>query len=129
MTIDDRTNGMLSEHELREYKFPTEALTLTLSPEDRGKTPLAIVACGSFSPLSYLHLRLFEMAKDWAKQSGQYAVVGLYISPVGDGYGKKDLAPAVDRVNMCKLGTSSSNIMVDNWEGLQSKYQVTAQVR
>ncbi|KAI8840227.1 hypothetical protein BC829DRAFT_426080 [Chytridium lagenaria] len=31
---------------------------------DESKTPLVLVACGSYSPVTYLHLRMFEMAKD-----------------------------------------------------------------
>ena len=55
------------------------------------------------------------------------------LSPVGDAYKKKGLAPAKDRIKMCELATNTPDqktkfIMVDTWEGLQSKYQPTAQV-
>ena len=41
-----------------------------------------IVACGSFSPPTYLHLRMFEMAKDQILEEGQYEILGGYYSPV-----------------------------------------------
>jgi nicotinamide mononucleotide adenylyltransferase len=76
---------------------------------------------------------MFEMAKDWARKSTNYVVVGAYLSPVGDAYQKKGLAPAAHRVRMCQLATNSADqkskfIMVDQWEALQSQYQPTAQV-
>jgi nicotinamide mononucleotide adenylyltransferase len=43
---------------------------------------LVIVACGSFSPPTYLHLRMFEMAKDQILEEGQYEILGGYYSPV-----------------------------------------------
>jgi nicotinamide mononucleotide adenylyltransferase len=76
---------------------------------------------------------MFEMAKDWARKNTNYVVVGAYLSPVGDAYKKKGLAPAADRVRMCELATNTAGqkskfIMVDDWEALQSQYQPTAHV-
>jgi nicotinamide mononucleotide adenylyltransferase len=76
---------------------------------------------------------MFEMAKDWARKNTNYVVVGAYLSPVGDAYKKKGLAPAIQRVRMCELATNTADqkskfIMVDPWEALQSRYQPTAQV-
>jgi nicotinamide mononucleotide adenylyltransferase len=53
------------------------------------------------------------------------------LSPVGDAYKKKGLAPARDRVHMCELATDTQDqrskfIMVDPWEALQKEYQPTA---
>lgn len=55
------------------------------------KTPVVLVACGSFSPVTYLHLRMFEMARDFIKQSTDFEVVGGYLSPVNDEYKKPGL--------------------------------------
>ena len=52
------------------------------------KTPLLLVACGSFSPITYLHLRMFEMAADYAKYNTEFEVIGGYLSPVSDAYRK-----------------------------------------
>jgi nicotinamide mononucleotide adenylyltransferase len=141
------SNGLTSLHELRNYALPTNALTTKLGEKDRGRIPLACVACGSFSPPTYrnpaplsvfaadqtVHLRMFEMAKDWARKNTNYVVVGAYLSPVGDAYKKKGLAPAAHRVRMCELATNTADqkskfIMVDAWEALQSQYQPTAHV-
>jgi nicotinamide mononucleotide adenylyltransferase len=107
---------------LLEYTFPNDKLKPRngVAP---GRVPAVIVACGSFNPVTFLHLRLFECARDCLHHSSQYQVVGAYFSPVNDKYAKKDLLPAVHRVAMCQLGASSSDwIMTDPWETLQSEY-------
>ncbi|KAJ2517538.1 Nicotinamide/nicotinic acid mononucleotide adenylyltransferase 1 [Coemansia sp. RSA 1939] len=93
------------------YSFPTHKLAKSM--QDSSKTPLVLVACGSYSPVTYLHLRMFG-----------------YFSPVSDYYQKEGLAPAVHRVRMCELATETSStwLMVDSWEALQPSYQRTAVV-
>ena len=49
---------------------------------DESKIPIVIVACGSFSPPTYLHLRMFEMAKDEVVESQTYEIMAGYYSPV-----------------------------------------------
>jgi nicotinamide mononucleotide adenylyltransferase len=97
---------------------------------DESKTPLVIVACGSFSPPTYLHLRIFEMAKDQVIESGKYELLAGYYSPVSDHYRKAGLAPARHRVRMCELAVEKTStwLMVDAWESLQDEYQRTAVV-
>ncbi|KAI8867305.1 Nucleotidylyl transferase [Ramicandelaber brevisporus] len=109
-----------------DYQFCTAKLSTALKDESR--TPVVLVACGSFSPLTYLHLRIFEMARDYFNDPirTEYELIGGYFSPVSDGYGKEGLAPAIHRVNMCKLATETSDwVMVDDWEALQPTYQRT----
>ena len=51
------------------------------------------------------------------------------MSPVNDAYQKKGLAPAQQRVEMCKLAAESSDIvMVDSWEAQQPTYQRSLKV-
>lgn len=57
------------------YVFPTHRLK-QCAP---GKVPLVIVACGSFSPVTLLHLRMFPMALDHAKNTGMSRIT----SPTG----------------------------------------------
>ncbi|EIW65759.1 hypothetical protein TREMEDRAFT_35987, partial [Tremella mesenterica DSM 1558] len=97
---------------------------------DESKIPLVIVACGSFSPPTYLHLRMFEMAKDEILESGTYEIMAGYYSPVSSYYKKAGLAPAIHRVRMCELGVehTSTWLMVDPWEAGQPEYQRTAVV-
>ncbi|KAG5416876.1 NMA1 [Candida metapsilosis] len=114
--------------ELNEYSFPTHRLATTLT--DESKSPLVIVACGSYSPITYLHLRMFEMALDAVIEQTRFEVIGGYYSPVSSNYKKQGLAPAHHRVRMCELACerTSSWLMVDAWESLQPKYTRTALV-
>jgi hypothetical protein len=84
----------ISSNEPVPYTFPTDRLRLTLN--DPTKTPLCVVACGSFSPVTYMHLRMFEMAMDHSPQKN-FEIVGGYLSPVGDAYKKRGLASAKHR--------------------------------
>ena len=65
--------------------------------QDPTKTPLLLVACGSFSPITFLHLRMFVMAADYVKFSTEFEIVGGYLSPVSDAYRKAGLASADHR--------------------------------
>ena len=60
------------------------------------------MACGSFSPPTMLHLRIFEDAKTALNASGKYTVIGGYLSPVHIDYGKKSLVENFHRVNLVK---------------------------
>ena len=43
--------------DLASYAFPANKLKRIM--DDGSKTPLLLIACGSFSPITYLHLRMF----------------------------------------------------------------------
>ena len=77
------------------YAFPNHRLNRVL--RDPSKTPIVLVACGSFSPVTYLHLRMFEMARDYVRHSTDYEIVGGYLSPVSDQYKKPGLLAAEHR--------------------------------
>ncbi|KAK6352532.1 hypothetical protein TWF730_009356 [Orbilia blumenaviensis] len=110
------------------YEFPTARLRDTLT--DPSKTPLALVACGSFSPITHLHLRIFEMASDYCKLDTDFEVMGGYLSAVSDAYKKQGLAPAKHRVHMCQVACeqTSSWLQVDTWEPFCPEYLPTAKV-
>ena len=78
-----------------DYTFPFHRLNRTLRNPD--KQPIVLVACGSFSPVTYLHLRKFEMAKDYVRQNTDFEIVGGYLSPVSDQYKKPGLLAANHR--------------------------------
>ncbi|KAI1380318.1 Nucleotidylyl transferase [Hypoxylon crocopeplum] len=113
---------------LDNYRFPAHRLQQRQTDPDR--IPLVLVACGSFSPITYLHLRMFEMANDYARINTQYEVVGGYLSPVSDAYKKAGLAESRHRVRMCEVAAeeTSSWLMVDPWEAIQPDYMPTAKV-
>ena len=56
------------------YLFPRRKLRTSLN--DPSRTPLVLVACGSFSPPTFLHLRMFEIAADYVRDNTQFEVVG-----------------------------------------------------
>lgn len=121
------------------YAFPTHKLCLA-GPDTNAamhmrrmgqirKTPLVIVACGSYSPITYLHLRMFEMARDHIRDHDKYTVVGGYFSPVSDAYSKPGLCAQHHRIHMCTLATNDSEwLMVDSWEARQKTFVRTASV-
>lgn len=127
--LEEVPHGIVRQaREFKDYEFPVHRLSKKLT--DPNKLPLVIVACGSFSPITYLHLRMFEMALDAVNEYTRFEVVGGYFSPVNDTYQKPGLAPSYHRVRMCELACerTSSWLMVDAWESLQPTYTRTAKV-
>ena len=84
-----------SDGDLSSYAFPDHRLRRKL--DDPSKTPLVLVACGSFSPITNLHLRMFEMVADHVRFHTEYEIVGGFLSPVSDAYEKAGLASAKHR--------------------------------
>ena len=74
---------------------------------------IVLLLVGSFSPLTYMHLRLLEIARDHSVEN----VIGGLISPVGNYYRKPGLIHARHRVKMCQMAVENSNwIDVDVFE-------------
>ncbi|XP_061689917.1 nicotinamide/nicotinic acid mononucleotide adenylyltransferase 1 isoform X2 [Syngnathoides biaculeatus] len=97
--------------------------------EDERRTRVVLLACGSFNPITNMHLRMFELARDYLEDTGRYVVVKGIVSAVGDGYKKKGLVEAFHRVKMARLATETSEwITVDPWESLQPEWVETAKV-
>ncbi|KAM7204924.1 hypothetical protein V8F20_003386 [Naviculisporaceae sp. PSN 640] len=118
---------------LAPYTFPHDKLKRRQTEE--GKIPLVLVACGSFSPITFLHLRMFEMASDFVRFNTDFEVCAGYLSPVSDAYKKAGLAAGHDRVNMCSSAVAQSSwLMVDPFETVncnkdgEPEYVPTAQV-
>jgi len=113
---------------LENYTFPVQRLKKRLTKP--GKQPLVLVSCGSFSPPTNLHLRMFEEAADYCEFETEFEVVGGFFSPVGDAYKKAGLASAQHRINMTRIAVrdSSTWIGVDPWEPLHKEYLPTVKV-
>lgn len=77
------------------YTFTSHRLHRTLHASD--KQPIVLVACGSFNPITYHHLRMFEMANDFVRQNTNFEIVGGYLSPVSEEYKKPGLVRAHHR--------------------------------
>lgn len=111
-----------------EVPLPTEKLSADPNRDGGRQGGVVLVATGSFNPPTYMHLRMFELAKDELQQRG-YPVLSGYMSPVNDAYKKKGLLPAVHRIRFCELACKSSSfVMVDRWEAMQKGYQRTLTV-
>lgn len=113
---------------LESYTFPSQRLKKSLS--NPNKQPLVLVSCGSFSPPTNLHLRMFEEAADYCEFETDYEVIGGFFSPVGDAYKKAGLASAQHRINMTRIAVEDSStwIGVDPWEPLHKEYLPTVKV-
>ncbi|CAD5209131.1 unnamed protein product [Bursaphelenchus xylophilus] len=87
---------------------------------------VALLACGSFNPPTFMHLRMFERARDLLQQEYKCTVVEGIISPVGDRYGKSELISSSHRLRMCELAVRSSEwIRADGWECSQTSWTRT----
>ncbi|XP_011294756.1 nicotinamide/nicotinic acid mononucleotide adenylyltransferase 3 isoform X2 [Musca domestica] len=90
---------------------------------------IVLIACGSFSPPTPMHLRMFEIARDHFEMCGSHKVIGGIVSPTHDAYGKKGLAPGKHRCAMVKLALQSSSwIRLSEWETLQDGWSRTQAV-
>ncbi|KAM0936612.1 putative nucleotidyltransferase [Dioscorea sansibarensis] len=108
--------------------LPLDKLSFGSHNDSSKQNFVVLVSTGSFNPPTYMHLRMFELAKDALRERG-YFVVGGYMSPVNDSYKKKGLVSAIHRQQLCELACKSSSfIMVDPWEAKQSDYQRTLTV-
>ncbi|NXG47191.1 NMNA3 adenylyltransferase, partial [Psilopogon haemacephalus] len=99
----------------------------------KSRIPVILLACGSFNPITNMHMRLFELARDHLHQTGQLLFLpppplGI-MSPVNDDYGKKGLVSARHRIAMAKLALETSDwIRVDPWESEQETWTETVKV-
>ncbi|CAI9732611.1 nicotinamide/nicotinic acid mononucleotide adenylyltransferase 1-like isoform X1 [Octopus vulgaris] len=84
----------------------------------RTKMPqVVLLSCGSYNPITNMHLRMFELARDNLQRNGRYNVIGGIVSPVNDNYGKKDLISSYHRCKMVEKSLESSDwIILDRWE-------------
>lgn len=82
------------------------------------------------SPITFLHLRMFEMASDYAKFNTKFEIIGGFLSPVSEAYKKQGLASAKHRTQMCTLAATRTSdwLTCDPWEAIQPDYVPTAQV-
>jgi len=80
-----------------------------------------LLSCGSFNPPHIGHMNMFYLAKRHLEEHFNCRISEGIISPVSDGFGKVDLAPASHRFRMSELAATSASsndfrIRADNWE-------------
>eukprot|EP00041_Stephanoeca_diplocostata_P010006 m.158796 g.158796 ORF g.158796 m.158796 type:complete len:328 (-) comp17982_c1_seq1:281-1264(-) len=107
-------------------KLDTSKLITTIPANS---TPVVLVSLGSFSPVTYMHLRLMEDARDHLNQDKEHFVIGGFLSPTHAKYNKKTNVAMHHRINMCRLGVQDSPwLCVDPWECAQDTWTRTAHV-
>ncbi|XP_039959342.1 nicotinamide/nicotinic acid mononucleotide adenylyltransferase 3-like isoform X3 [Bactrocera tryoni] len=90
---------------------------------------IVLIACGSFSPPTPMHFRMFEIARDYYKTQGTHHVIGGIVSPTHDSYQKKGLVAGTHRFAMLKLALQSSTwIKPSDWEIQQTEWSRTISV-
>lgn len=105
------------------YTFPSHKLR---RPE-HGKRAAVLVSCGSLNPVHAAHVDMLHAAKSAVEgslsTSPSFSVVGAFVSPVNDAYGKAGLAPFPVRLEACRIAVSDDPfVAVDDWEGRQDAY-------
>lgn len=84
-----------------------------------------LVACGSFNPITLMHVRMFELAKHHLKTRKNIHVEKGVISPTNDSYAqiKTSLSPAHHRLAMIRLALKDTDwILCDDWETSQTEW-------
>lgn len=90
---------------------------------------VALLACGSFNPPTYMHLRMFVRARDYLEKTHNCVVVEGILSPVADSFRKPDLLTAEHRLKMVQLAVRNSTwLRADGWECSQSEWTRTLHV-
>ncbi|XP_054725409.1 nicotinamide/nicotinic acid mononucleotide adenylyltransferase 1-like [Anastrepha obliqua] len=90
---------------------------------------LILIACGSFSPPTAMHFRMFEIARNHFMERMMYEVIGGIVSPVHDGQQKSGLAAGRHRLAMLRLALRSSSwIRLSDWELRQPQWTPTVDV-
>jgi len=93
-------------------------------------TRVVLLACGSFNPPTIMHLRMFELAKDYfCRTRPDVQVVGGIISPTHDSYKKKGLIESCHRLEMARRATQDNAwVKTSDWETRQSDWTRTRKV-
>lgn len=90
---------------------------------------IVLLACGSFNPPTQMHLKMFEIARDYLWKKYQLKVIEGIISPVADTFGKAELALAEHRFQMSKLASKHySWIRADPFEYCKKEWSRTIDV-
>ncbi|XP_049303395.1 uncharacterized protein LOC105234162 isoform X6 [Bactrocera dorsalis] len=131
--LDDRVIDYIQMQGLFNCKTPTNIMSTIIEDEQMNNQRIlpriVLIACGSFSPPTPMHLSMFEIARDYFKTQGTHDVIGGIVSPTHDSYQKKGLVAGTHRFAMLKLALQSSTwIKPSDWEIQQSEWSRTISV-
>jgi nicotinamide mononucleotide adenylyltransferase len=120
------------------YNFNSSKLA---SFDEQKEIPLILINCGSFSPVTFMHLETLEMARKkieeikeiqvmTKKKDGSNAkslkVIGGFLSPVSNQYEKRGILQGLHRYEMCARALNNNPwISIDTNELLNKKYLYT----
>lgn len=91
--------------------------------------PLVLAICGSFNPAHSAHVKLYDTVKRVIDGKEGRTVLGGFLSPVADAYGKPGLRSAADRVGVLDaILECHPDLNVDTWECTQPTYTRTLYV-
>lgn len=104
-------------------KIETTRLTSRVA---KGKTPVVIVSLGSFNPVTKMHTSLMDSCRKAVNEMDGFEVIGGFMSPTHQKYGKPSLAPMHDRLNtLCLALRDSSWVAPEVWECSQTEWTRT----
>ncbi|KAH6651889.1 hypothetical protein BKA67DRAFT_521749 [Truncatella angustata] len=100
------------------YRFPTGKLLKP--PTEHALRPMILVMCGSFSPMTMIHMSMFKQATEWVHQNTHYRICGKYVSPALDVSANREPIPTSQRLEICRMAADADQmLMVDDWETRQ----------
>jgi nicotinamide mononucleotide adenylyltransferase len=90
-------------------------------------SPHVLISCGSFNPITVMHLRMFELARHHLRTKKGINVEKGVISPTNDSYAliKPSLSPAIHRLAMVRMALKDIEadwIVCDDWETKQQEW-------
>ena len=98
------------------------------------RVPTVLLSCGSFNPITNMHLRMFELARDHMHRNTQHQVIEGVISPTNDKYQEIQKAKRLEkaerrcqmaRVSLTPIGNEQHWVRVDDWEATQDHWTRT----
>nr|XP_002121198.3 nicotinamide/nicotinic acid mononucleotide adenylyltransferase 1 [Ciona intestinalis] len=93
------------------------------------RSPVVLLCCGSFNPVTVGHLKMFEIARSFLEHTGKHIVIGGVFSPVHENYSKTGLLPSTYRAAMCNIAIQKHAwLSVDTWESSQPDWVKTIKV-
>lgn len=115
--------GILFLNFLFKFNFQSKQKAPARRKVEEGKPPLVLISCGSFSPVTNMHLRLFEEARNHLAKD--FSVVLGIMSPTNDEYKKwkSSLIHSRHRMKMVDLALEDSSwIEVRDFEVKQKQW-------
>ncbi|XP_009862493.2 nicotinamide/nicotinic acid mononucleotide adenylyltransferase 3-like [Ciona intestinalis] len=97
--------------------------------EAMSQQEVGFILCGAINPVTHMHLRMFDLARDYIHKNTNFKVKFGGISPTADSYGKPELVNAKHRQNMIKLALEENPwVSLLDWESNLNEWTPTEKV-